>query len=255
MPPPSDQTPNPFFYPCPASVYTGLALFCLSVLHFVLLSQHGRHAHINTHTPIHTHRHTYKDTHPKTRQTYHVVHTWRDTHTHQTVSEAYKQILTNKHTHTHTHTQRYLSVIKKERKSVLAPSIVPIVTLTPLPLQTHVLTFYISSYTPPRHINRNLCTHLLSPVRFRPKTRHLRFTRIWAHRPSIKGSKLLFPVIKANQTNYSKRKRKRERKKEDKGQKWVQEHFTPWAKSFLETRRSRWKETTDATNQAGYRGV
>jgi len=35
------------------------------------------------------------------------------------------------------------------------------------------------------------------PVRFRPKTRHLRFTWIWAHRPSIKGSKLLFPVIKA----------------------------------------------------------
>jgi len=39
----------------------------------------------------------------------------------------------------------------------------------------------------------------MSPVRFRPKTRHLRFTWIWAHRPSIKGSKLLFPVIKANQ--------------------------------------------------------
>jgi len=35
------------------------------------------------------------------------------------------------------------------------------------------------------------------PVRFRPKTRHLRFTWIWAYRPSIKGSKLLFPVIKA----------------------------------------------------------
>ena len=39
----------------------------------------------------------------------------------------------------------------------------------------------------------------MSPVRFRPKTRHLRFTWMWAHRPSIKGSKLLFPVIKANQ--------------------------------------------------------
>jgi len=37
--------------------------------------------------------------------------------------------------------------------------------------------------------------------RFRPKTRHLRFTWIWAHRPSIKGSKLLFPVIKANKIN------------------------------------------------------
>jgi len=35
-----------------------------------------------------------------------------------------------------------------------------------------------------------------------------------------------------------------------------QEHFATWAKSFLETRqRSRWKETTDATNQAGYRGM
>ena len=34
-------------------------------------------------------------------------------------------------------------------------------------------------------------------VRYRPKTRHLRFSWIWAYRPSIKGSKLLFPVIKA----------------------------------------------------------
>jgi len=42
----------------------------------------------------------------------------------------------------------------------------------------------------------------------------------------------------------------------DEGQKWVQEHFVPWAKSFLDTRqRSRWKEMTDATNQAGYRRV
>jgi len=42
----------------------------------------------------------------------------------------------------------------------------------------------------------------------------------------------------------------------DEGQKWVQEHFAPWAKSFLETRqRHRWKEMTDTTNQAGYRGV
>jgi len=41
----------------------------------------------------------------------------------------------------------------------------------------------------------------------------------------------------------------------DKGQKWVQEHLAPWAKSFLETRqRSRWKEMTDTTSQAGYRG-
>ena len=46
------------------------------------------------------------------------------------------------------------------------------------------------------------------------------------------------------------------------GQKWVQEHFAPWAKSFLETRqRHRWKEMTDTTNQAdttkqgGYRGM
>jgi len=42
----------------------------------------------------------------------------------------------------------------------------------------------------------------------------------------------------------------------DEGEKWVQEHFGPWAKSFLETRqRHRWKEMTDTTNQAGYRGV
>ena len=35
----------------------------------------------------------------------------------------------------------------------------------------------------------------------------------------------------------------------DEGQKWVQEHFAPWAKSFLETRpRHRWKEMTDTTN-------
>ena len=34
----------------------------------------------------------------------------------------------------------------------------------------------------------------------------------------------------------------------DEGQKWVQGHFAPWAKSFLETRqRSRWKEMTSAT--------
>jgi len=40
------------------------------------------------------------------------------------------------------------------------------------------------------------------------------------------------------------------------GQKRVQEHFAAWAKSFLETRqRSRWKEMTDTTNQAGYQGV
>ena len=37
-----------------------------------------------------------------------------------------------------------------------------------------------------------------SPVRFRPKTRQLRFTWIWANRPSSKGSKVLFPVIKAH---------------------------------------------------------
>ena len=37
------------------------------------------------------------------------------------------------------------------------------------------------------------------PVRFRPKTRQLRFTWIWANRPSSKGFKLLFPIIKANQ--------------------------------------------------------
>ena len=36
-----------------------------------------------------------------------------------------------------------------------------------------------------------------SPVRFRPKIRQLRFTWIWVNRPSSKGSKLLFPVIKA----------------------------------------------------------
>ena len=42
-----------------------------------------------------------------------------------------------------------------------------------------------------------------SPVRFRPKTRQLRFTWIWANRPSSKGSKLLFPVIKANQTHHT----------------------------------------------------
>ena len=40
------------------------------------------------------------------------------------------------------------------------------------------------------------------------------------------------------------------------GQKWVQEHFAPWAKRFLETRqRSRWEEMTDATNQVNYQGV
>ena len=39
----------------------------------------------------------------------------------------------------------------------------------------------------------------------------------------------------------------------DEGQKWVQEHSAPWAKSFLETRqRSRWKEMTDVTNQAAH---
>ena len=39
----------------------------------------------------------------------------------------------------------------------------------------------------------------------------------------------------------------------DEGQKWMQEHFAPWAKSFLETRQQsprRWKEMTHATNQA-----
>ena len=42
----------------------------------------------------------------------------------------------------------------------------------------------------------------------------------------------------------------------DTGQKWVQEHFAPWAKSFQETRQQhRWKEMTVTTNQAGYRGV
>jgi len=39
----------------------------------------------------------------------------------------------------------------------------------------------------------------------------------------------------------------------DEGQKWVQEQFAPWAKSYLETRhRSRWKEMTYTTNQAHY---
>jgi len=42
----------------------------------------------------------------------------------------------------------------------------------------------------------------------------------------------------------------------DEGQKRVQEHFAPWAKSFLEARqRHRWKEMTDTTNQADYQGV
>jgi len=39
----------------------------------------------------------------------------------------------------------------------------------------------------------------------------------------------------------------------DEGPKWVQEHFAPWAKSFLETRQQsprRRKEMTHATNQA-----
>ena len=39
----------------------------------------------------------------------------------------------------------------------------------------------------------------------------------------------------------------------DEGQKWVQEHFVLWVKSFLEIRR--WEKLTDVTNQAGYRGV
>jgi len=43
---------------------------------------------------------------------------------------------------------------------------------------------------------RNLVTRR-SPVRFRPKTRQLRFTWMWANRPSSKGSNLLFLVIKA----------------------------------------------------------
>jgi len=46
-----------------------------------------------------------------------------------------------------------------------------------------------------RHL-RNLVIRR-SPVQLRPKTRQLRFTWIWASRPSSKGSKLLFPVIKA----------------------------------------------------------
>ena len=37
-----------------------------------------------------------------------------------------------------------------------------------------------------------------SPVRFRPKTCQLKSIWIWANRPSSKGSKLLFSVIKAN---------------------------------------------------------
>jgi len=47
----------------------------------------------------------------------------------------------------------------------------------------------------------NLVIHR-SQLRFRPKTRHLRFIWIWANRPSSKGSKLLFPVIKANQIKF-----------------------------------------------------
>jgi len=37
----------------------------------------------------------------------------------------------------------------------------------------------------------------MSPVRFWPKPRQLKSMWIWANRPSSKGSKLLFPVIKA----------------------------------------------------------
>ena len=37
-----------------------------------------------------------------------------------------------------------------------------------------------------------------SPIRFRPKPRELKSIGIWANRPSSMGSKLLFPVIKAN---------------------------------------------------------
>jgi len=37
-----------------------------------------------------------------------------------------------------------------------------------------------------------------SPVRFRPKPCHLKSLWIWANRPLSKGSKLLFPVTKAN---------------------------------------------------------
>jgi len=46
-----------------------------------------------------------------------------------------------------------------------------------------------------RHL-RNLVIRR-SPVWFRPKTRQLRFTWIWTNRPSSKGSKLLFPVMRA----------------------------------------------------------
>ena len=40
-----------------------------------------------------------------------------------------------------------------------------------------------------------------SPVRFRPKTRQLKSIWIWANRPSSKGSKITFPVIKAIEIN------------------------------------------------------
>jgi len=41
-----------------------------------------------------------------------------------------------------------------------------------------------------------------SPVRFRPKPRQLKSVWIWANRQSSKGSKLLFPVIKANKIKF-----------------------------------------------------
>jgi len=40
-----------------------------------------------------------------------------------------------------------------------------------------------------------------SPIRFQPKTCQLRFTWIWANRPTSKGSKLLFPVIQQIKSN------------------------------------------------------
>jgi len=83
--------------------------------------------------------------------------------------------------------------------------------------QSHSLAFRYSSFPPDtlrrvlkdlrwfiRHHNsvaksaglKKIWVIRRSPVRFRPKPRQLKSMWIWANRPSSKGSKLLFPVIK-----------------------------------------------------------
>ena len=154
---------------------------------------------------IHTYAYTY-------------ICTWKRMRIYDTIQTRWRTATVTHNLCTNTHTHTYTQVFTCIRIHIHIH--LQIYTYIHVSHGTHI---YMHIYTHTRTFNTYICTrgswsifgdssvtlaqwqiarHLRnlvicrSPVRFRPKTRQLRFTWIWANRPSSKGSKLLFPVMK-----------------------------------------------------------